>query len=83
MPEYKFFNKTTSEEWLEWMSISECDQFLKDNPHIEQLVHGYPKFTSDPMRVGGTNVSKPDNGFTDILKEVKKKHPLGDGIKIR
>lgn len=80
MPEYLFRNKETGEEWLEWKGISERTKFLEDNPHIEQLVHGCPKFTSDPMKVMGTTVSKPDNGFRDVLKEVKKKHPLGGGI---
>lgn len=79
MPEYLFLNKDTKEEWLQWMSISERTQFLKDNPNIEQLVHGCPPLTSDPMRVMGTNVSKPNEGFRDVLREVKKHHPLGKG----
>lgn len=80
MPEYLFHNKETNEEWLEWMSISERTKFLEDNPHIEQLVYGCPPITSDPMRVMGKG-SKHSGGFNDILKEVKKKHPLGGGIK--
>lgn len=35
------------------------------------------------MRVMGTSVSRPSGGFNDVLKEVKKKHPLGEGIRIR
>lgn len=80
LPEYLFLNKNTGEEWLEWMSISQRTKFLEDNPHIEQLVHGCPPMTSDPMRVQGTTVSKPNDGFRDVLREVKKKHPRADYI---
>lgn len=83
MPEYLFRNKETEEEWLEWMTISERTSFLEKNPHVEQLVHGCPPKQSDPMRVMGTSVSRPSGGFNDVLKEVKKKHPLGEGIRIR
>ena len=80
MPEYLFKNKETGEEWLEWMGISERTKFLEDNPRVEQLVHGCPPKASDPMRVMGTTVSKPNNGFRDVLREVKKKHPRGDYV---
>jgi hypothetical protein len=79
MPTYRFENKNTKEEWTEFMSISEMEKFLVDNPHVEQLVNGAP-LIADPMRIQGTSVSKPSNGFRDILKEVKKAHPLGTGI---
>lgn len=69
MPEYKFHNKETNEEWTEWMSISERTKFLADNPHIEQLVYGAPAVT---YRAGQR--TKPDDGFRDVLREVKKKH---------
>jgi len=76
MPTYKFYNKDNKAEWTEFMTISERTKFLDENPHIEQLVHGAP-LIADAMRIGGTNVSKPSNGFRDVLKEVKKKHPKG------
>ena len=79
MPFYKFLNKETQEEWTELMSISERTKFLEDNPNIEQLVNGFP-LLSDPMRIGGTSVSKPSDAFRDVLREVKKRHPLGKGI---
>ena len=79
MPTYKFLDKNSKKEWEEFMSISERTKYLEDNPHIEQLVNGAP-LIADPMRIGGTSVSKPDNGFRDVLKQVKKMHPLGTGI---
>lgn len=69
MPEYLFHNKETNEEWTQWMSISERDKFLADNPHVEQLVFGAPTIG---YRSGTSQ--KPDNGFRDVLREMKKKH---------
>lgn len=77
MPYYKFKDTKTGKEWEDFMSISERTKYLEENPHIEQLVHGIPPKVSDPMRVMGTTVSKPNDGFRDVLKEVQKRHPLG------
>ena len=39
MPSYKFLNKDTNEEVDIFMSISERDMFLQENPNMEQLVN--------------------------------------------
>jgi hypothetical protein len=52
------------------MSISEREKFLSENPHITQLVYGAPLISS------GVNM-KPDQGFRDLLKDMKKKHSRG------
>lgn len=70
MPTYKFLNTKTNEEYIDFMTISERDVFLKENPHMEQLVHGFPG-GADPTRVGRV---KPDDNFKDLLKEIKGKH---------
>lgn len=69
MPEYLFHNKDTGEEWLEFMGISEAEEYLKSNPNIERLVHGAP-------RIGyRSGVSlKPDNDFNDLLKDIKRRN---------
>ena len=51
-----------------FMSISERDKFLQENPHMEQLVNGAPAIGYSTL------TKKPDSGFRDVLKEVKKKH---------
>jgi len=79
IPTYKFYDNNTKKEWTEFMGISEMEKFLAENPHVTQLVHGAPGI-ADPMRIQGTSVSKPSSDFRDILKEVKKKHPLSKGI---
>ena len=71
MPTYRFLNNETGEEYEEFMKISELDEFLASNPHITQLVNGAPMIAS------GRGMSKPDNGFRDLLKDMKKKHSSG------
>ena len=70
MPTYLFYDKTTDQQYEMFLSISERDKYLADNPHVEQLVNGFPG-TVDPTRLG---LRKPDNGFRDRLKEIKKSH---------
>lgn len=71
MPTYKFINTNTNEEFEEFMTISALDIYLEDNPHITQLVGGAPMIHS------GRGLKKPDNGFREILREVKKKNSKG------
>jgi len=70
MPTYNFLNKETNEEFSEFMSISAVDDYLKENPHLEQLVNG------SPMIVSGVP-QKPDSGFRDLLKSIKKSNSKG------
>lgn len=71
MPTYKFLNNQTGEEFEEFMSISSMEEYLKNNPHITQLVNGAPLIHS------GRGFGKPDQGFRDLLKDIKKKHSQG------
>jgi hypothetical protein len=71
MPTYRFFNNETGEEHEDFMSISALDEYLKSNPNIVQLVNGAPMISS------GRGMNKPDEGFRDILREMKKKNSKG------
>ena len=71
MPTYKFLNNETGEEYEEFMTISALDDYLKDNPNITQLVNGAPMISS------GRGLGKPDNGFRDLLKDIKKRNSKG------
>lgn len=66
MPTYKFLNNDTGEEYEEFMSISALDTYLEENPNLTQLVNGAPALSS------GRGMTKPDNGFRDVLKQIKK-----------
>lgn len=70
MPTYRFVNET-GEEFEEFMSISALDEYLKENPNLTQLVNGAPMISS------GRGMQKPDDGFRDLLKDIKKKNSRG------
>lgn len=71
MPTYKFVNNTTGEEFEDFMTISALEDYLKDNPDITQLINGAPMIAS------GRGMGKPDDGFRDLLKDMKKNYSKG------
>jgi len=77
MPTYTFKNKDTEEVFDISMSISERDQYVQDNPHLQQLITGAPAI-GDPVRLG---LRKPDAGFRDVLKKAKEAHPGSRRVK--
>lgn len=68
MPTYNFRNKQTGEITEEILSFAGREARLLDE-NIEQ-VHLSPPSLSKRGRT-----PKPDSGFRDVLKNVKKKHP--------
>lgn len=71
MPTYAFRDNNTGEEWEDFMGISALEEFLAANPHITQLVNGAPTISS------GRGMKKPDQGFRDLLKDMKKNYSKG------
>jgi hypothetical protein len=69
MPRYTFTNPKdkTGKVFELTMSYEEYVQYVKDNPHLEQVFS--PPGIADPIRVGQ---KKPDGWFRDRLKEIKK-----------
>jgi len=72
MPTYTFKNKETNEQFDLILKISQLDEFKADHPHLEQVI------TPQPM-VSGIN-QKPDSGFRDVLKSIKKASGRGNNI---
>lgn len=70
MPLYEFVNTETNEVFDLIMKISEKEQYLRDNPHIQALLSAPTMM--DPVRVG---VRKPDNGFKEVLQRIHEKTP--------
>ena len=68
MPTYDFENKKTGEVFEKIMTIAGKEQYLKDNPDIQQLL-GMPKIVS-----GVDGLRKTDDSFRDILRNIDKKH---------
>lgn len=71
MPTYSFLDTNTDREFTEFMSISELEIYLTENPNIVQTVNGAPMIAS------GRGMGKPDQGFRDLLKDMKKKYSKG------
>lgn len=70
MPTYRFRNKETNEEFDLFMSMSDREKYLEDNPNLVQT------FDTAPLTVSGVD-RKPDQGFRDLLKDMKKKNSGG------
>lgn len=71
MPTYNFVNNDTSEEFTEFMAISELDDYIANNQHLTLQV-------SAPSIVSGRGLNKkPDGGFRDLLKTIKKGNSKG------
>lgn len=71
MPTYRFLNNETGQEYEEFMAISALDEYLKSNPNITQLVNGAPMISS------GRGMKKPEQGFRDLLKDIKRRNSRG------
>lgn len=55
------------------MSMNEREEYLKSNPEMQQVIHSAPAL-GDSIRMG---LKKPDDGFRDRLREIKKAHSGG------
>jgi hypothetical protein len=73
MPSYTFLNTDSGEVFTTIMSIAEREDYLKANPHIQQQLISAPAL-GDSIRLG---LRKPDDGFRDRLREIKKAHSRG------
>ena len=54
MPTYSFRDKNTGQEFDTFLSISEVERFLEDNPHLEKLLSA-PNFLGSGMNGGMLN----------------------------
>lgn len=69
MPMYEFRNKTTGDQWEEFLSFSGREEMLKD-PNIEQVVSA-PAIVSG---IGGVT-HKNDSGFGDMMSRIAAANP--------
>ena len=68
MPIYSFIDTETGEEFTDMMSNSDREQFLLENPHIQQVL-------SSLNIVSGVGGIKTDGGFQDNLQRIAAAHP--------
>ena len=71
MPTYSFRNKETGEVFDQFMGISAREQFLLDNPHLEQTLTQAPAFVGDHVTI------KKDTGFKEVLQKINERTPGG------
>lgn len=70
MGNFNFRNRKTGKIVQRNMSIAEAEQYEKDHP-TEEWMCGTPTIGIDTTRLG---LKKPDDGFRDRLKDIKKSH---------
>ena len=68
MPEYTFFNTESGMEWDDIMSISEKEEFLKNNPKVEQVLNAM-------NIVSGVGGIRNDAGWGEVLQKTAEAHP--------
>lgn len=68
MPTYDFRDTNTGEVITKLMKISDKEQYLVDNPHLQNII-GAPSI-GDPVRL---RVRKADNGFKEVLQKIHSK----------
>jgi len=66
MPTYTYFNSESGEQEEHFHKIAEMDDFSARHPHLTRVITA-PKNNI----VTGIN-QKPDAGFRDVLKSIKK-----------
>jgi hypothetical protein len=69
MPNYTIRNKKTGEILgTQIMSLSELEVWERKNPSLEVAIGA-------PLIHSGRGMQKPDEGFRDLLKRIKKNSP--------
>lgn len=66
MPTYNFRNIDTGEISEVVLKISELDSFKTENSNLEMVHLSAPKLARD------SGNKKPDDGFRDVLRSIKK-----------
>ena len=69
MPTYVFKDRLTGEQFEKFLSISEKEEFLKDNPDYKSVL-------TVPNIISGARVGTGKlGGFKEVLQKVGESHP--------
>ena len=71
MPIYTFYDESSGIQWDDMMSISEKEDFLKNNQQITQVPVAVAIVGDHIMGVG----PKVDGGFTERMQQIADSHP--------
>tara|TARA_B100001113_G_scaffold269569_1_gene224303 strand:- start:646 stop:894 length:249 start_codon:yes stop_codon:yes gene_type:complete len=72
MPSYDFENKETGEIEEHMMKIADKEQFLKDNPHLKQVILSAPGIDYDG---GKTVLQRAGDGWKEVQDKIKSGLP--------
>lgn len=76
MPNYTWMNKETGEEFTNTMTMAEHEEFVKNNPHLQQVLRNFTMV--DPVNIG---VTKPPSDFQKhVLGRIKASVPGADAV---
>ena len=68
MPTYDFVNTETGEEIEVFMSMAAREEYLRENPHIQQVLGA-------TSTVSGVSITgKVPDGFKEVLSKVSENH---------
>ena len=73
--EYEFRNIKTKKIEYHSMSVSEYDQFKKDNPHLERYFESAPSFVYEGSK--GFD-ARTDDTWKEVLSKIGEKHPVSN-----
>jgi hypothetical protein len=69
LPTYDFLNTNTNKMEELFMSISEMEEYVKENPHIQIA-------PAAPAIISGVNIEqKMDTGWKETLQKISESHP--------
>ena len=71
MPTYTFYNKKTKQEYDEFMSMDNREEYLKNNSHIIQVPVTVALAGDHLMGVG----PKVDGGFNERMEQIANSNP--------
>ena len=74
MPTYSFINTETGEEFESFMRISQREEYLIANPHIQPVMTA-PAIVSG---VSSSTQNRVPDGFKEVLSKVAEAHPGSD-----
>jgi hypothetical protein len=70
MPTYRFYHEAKDLTFEINMPMAAREQYLTEHPELRQM-------PSTPLIHSGRGMKKPDDGFRDVLREIKKKNSRG------
>ena len=68
MPTYTFYDTETDEQFEDFMSWSDREKYLKDNPNIEPIL-------TTAALVGDHIVNRMDGGMKETFSRIAEAHP--------